>query len=1489
MKIKDNSKIQIIKRNLNNNTHEVIQDLKIKNVTSWRKSKKKFLNNLIYNIISFGILHLISLYFPNLYIKLYCYQRPPKECDYFLVENIYGYFTLCLKIHKKDKNIIKFNSDTVKDNMISSLNNFNMSQEYSIIKNLTYSFKYKSTIYEYNEENNEIIPVYLNLSNFKNKEIINYFSEGLSSEHLVNKYKEKFGKNEYYIDINLLFIYFKKNEIPIFIIVLFIGFIELFYLRSYISFILKSIFILIIFILQFLIIEKAIKNKYNKEYTLDGEKKIKVKRRHLLKDYNKFYTEINFIDVLPGDIIYLKENDLVPCDCLIIEGQCIVSESYLTGNLNTHRKRSLENNNEKFNYKYNNINILYHGTKILKTSSKLNEGFISVLCINTGANTYKANLYSNILYYLERKQEYEVYKFFGNRKKIVFFYMLLAFILSFLFGAFYLYRFINFKLKIEEKSVISYIFKIFIRVFCKSLMTFYFITYNILIFINLYRLQKENIICFDKSRLLNSGQINTIIFNKTRILCQDSLEINSYHPIYYNIYKHGYITFKNYLRNKCKKMNNLLLRYYQEFLNKKYNFFSSDLNSNILGKQSNQLIDNLNNKSNEYIVLFLECLLSCNNIEKFKLDIFGNNIEKTIFNEMRWDAKPYYDFNYNDIESKYLKDNSSYNSRNNSRNNKLNFYDNKFNLIEKKINDIFPKNYFKISKSLKYFIKNQQNNKNNNNSFIYENINRNDTSKDFNASFFNINPIIEDLSKVNINSYKLRIYKQFIKNCFNSSAIVYNFITKELRFMTKGFPEDILDKCDKDHLPQDIDNIISLYRRRGLIIIVYASKLINIEEYNDLNDNDYYMNNLILSGFITLKSKLKNEITKSLDELKQFNCNLIISSGDNEYNCISVGFNTGIIVKNKNIFVFNKDDMNNNITINKAYNAQYQREEKQEKQKKQEITKILPDKTSKHTSKILNNNIPISCVKNIKDKYFTINTLVRSSNTKHLINIKENLMIQKEDYKGNKEWYSPQIKFKPKKKDIYKRKIERKESIKNCLIISPEKKNDFLLSSEISVINTKTKDRKNNMNLISNSFDNKNSSKNELIKYDNNEEQYNNKNSNYKRSIYKNTNCKKYNIYKNKYIIDYEKYYYYSGIFNDYEDLNDNSIYCISGRVFNFLYTNRKIKEYQYLLKKIYKKGKIFFNMSSIDKTLLIDFYKENQNNIICNIGKCESDIDSIIASDVGINLQKPNNQNTILSHFYSSKDDILCIKNIILEGRVFHENIILLELVSFLCTLTLNSFILCCLIRNIDTIENQLNFLEIEYLLLVILSFIGKPKNNINLEPLIQNKKLLNTYYIFELIGILIIKLLTIYIFSSLYHSNYDYEIDKRGRIYVTYYYIMCIEFLICIIYSLNWISFYRKSPFTNLFLLLFLLLLFIYIIILISLNSSNFNYDFFKITYFEFSNVLIDSHADKNRIWLLVSCLFDFIISILYSILIFFIFNGISKILISNRNLKI
>ena len=97
----DISEINFIKRTIDNYTYENISDKKIKNISSWRKSKKKFFSVLILNILTFGILHIISKYYPKLYLKLYCYNCSPKYSDYFLVENIYGQCKLCQTKKKK--------------------------------------------------------------------------------------------------------------------------------------------------------------------------------------------------------------------------------------------------------------------------------------------------------------------------------------------------------------------------------------------------------------------------------------------------------------------------------------------------------------------------------------------------------------------------------------------------------------------------------------------------------------------------------------------------------------------------------------------------------------------------------------------------------------------------------------------------------------------------------------------------------------------------------------------------------------------------------------------------------------------------------------------------------------------------------------------------------------------------------------------------------------------------------------------------------------------------------------------------------------------------------------------------------------------------------------------------------------------------------------------------------------------------------------------
>ena len=1459
---KEINDINIKKRTLENNTHEVIEDTKIKRITSWRKSHKKFLKNLIYNILSFGILHLISLSYPNLYVKLYCIPWPAKECDYFLVENIYGHLTLCLKIYKKNNNNNFNYTDCSKEKFLMPINGMNFKPQYHITKNLTYSFVYKSTTYEYNEENNEVIPVYMNLSNMKNKEILNYFEDGLYSENVVKKYRERYGKNEYRINIQLFLLFLKKNEIPSFLIVFFIGIIEII-LRDFISFVIKTIIVVLIFIIEYINIRNIIYQKYEKEFTLDGnQKKLKVKRKYLIEDEN-FYIEINNEDLLPGDIIYLKANDSVPCDCILIEGECLVSESSLTGNLDVFKKTPLENNNETFNYKINRINILFHGMKIIKIFSKSNKGFISVLCINIGPNTYKSNQFSNILYIFERKKEYNnVYSYFGNRKKIVFIYMASSFILSFLLSVFY---YLTFMRELEITKLKPLLLKISLRNLCKSLMSVYFITNSIIVLVTIIRLRNKKIICFDKSRLFNAHKVNTIVFSKIDLLSKSILEIDGYHPVFANCQKPYNLFIKNYTRKQCKDLNIHLLNYYRNYLNNINNY--NNMNTNI----RHELTLNFNGLNNykffENMVLFIECLLSCNDIGKFNTELFGNNIEIQFFNDLKWDLK---DNNYtknkeNDNVILKSDDKSSSNKINNSKY----YYESKY-LVYNLKNDIFPKVYYTITESIKKDLKNQRLSGISYDSSFYNDpfYNGRDLLKgiDINKE----NEILEDIKNSKINSYKLRIYKKFIKyGTINSSAIVYNFMTKELRFMTKGMPEDILSNCNRNSFPDNLHNILLYYRKNGFIIVICATKIINLEEYSDLNGFEYYMNNLTFCGFITLKNSLKEDTRTSIELLNQFNnkLNLIITSGDNIYNCLGVGFDSGII-KNKNIFIFDKDDTFNRISINKIFSTKTINNNETNGENEDKKTIVSIDQLSRQNTK------------NIKQKVYA-NPF---SESKKKI-----------------------TKFSPKMKAIEIKKKEQNYS----KLFSPKMKPEFKKRNKVGVIKGALDSDKRKLNELSKSGNldlNDDFKLNGDIENSKNEEKLTNgKNghikieasSNFGANINKKINNPKYERIEEKYSLkpnrsnEYNlsqdkksknifidgKFYYYSGIFKDNEELNDNCIYCVSGKLFNFLYKNKKNKNSKKFLDQIYKYCKIFFKMSSLDKTLLIDFLREYPNNYICKMGNCQNDFDSIISSNLGISFREPENQNKILCHFYSSKEDILTVKNIILEGKVFNENNVLLEMSSFFCTLSINSYLLCCFIRSSDAIKGQLNFLEVIFLILSILAFSTKPKEILDLEPLSRNELLLKKYYIIQFIGLLIIKLLSVYFLCLFYSTDILLDINKVDAIFCSYYFILTIEHLISSIITFNYLSFHKNSPFHNRFLMIFLLILLFYIILLVTLNSTNYKADFISITYFEFFEHLMDSFGDHNRLFCFLVCLVDFLGSLGYSTLIYFIFNIIAR----------
>ena len=1449
--------IKISRRTLENNTHEVIEDTKIKKVTSWRKSQKKFLQSLILNIFTLGIIHLLSLYYPNLYIKLYCNRRKPKECDFFLVEDIYGQLTLCKKIYKKDKTQNNINSESTKEAIISSsLSNYNSKAKKNFTKNLTYSFIYRSVTYEYNEVSNEIIPVYINLLNLTCKEIFHYFSEGLSSEGLIKIFQNRYGKNEYELNFNMLYLYFLKIEMPYLILVIIISIIEL-GLSDYISFIAKIVIMIILLSAEFINMKINIYDIYKRENTLDGDKiKIRVKRSHKFDEKSELFCLIDNIDLLPGDIIFLKSNDIVPCDCLILEGECMANSNSLTGNLNIFRKVSLENKSDNFDYKKNKDNILYHGMKIVKTFSNLKKEYISALCLNTGPNTYKANMYSNAIYFFERNKEYRnTFSFLGDDRKSVIFIIISIFFISLICGVIYVFIIMDntseiFDLKDSETRKI--LIKILIRVICKSFMPMYYLINSIIILLGIIKLKNQNVFTFEKSKILYSSTIDTLFISKTGTLIEDKFEINGYHPIYVNHHNSNNLSFRTYSINQNKEINSQLVKYYKDYINKMKE--KSNINNNsIMFDYNNFNTEKTNLKCYEYSTLFLECLLSCNNLEKYGMEVFGNSIDSEIFRSMKWDIKADNNFNGNIINS----DDFPYRKADNSST-----FSNVISYT-KVINDIFPNNYYKITESMRNENPPPENKNPDNSASIKNNrrisIYSEEKSLKRDSLYTNSNNIIEaDISQTHINSYKLRIYKRFIKDvAFGSSSITYNFITKELRFNTKGIPEDILDKCNPTTVPENFDKIISIYRRKGFIVIICAGRKINIEQYSDIDNEDKYMNDLTFYGFVTLKNKLKTEVVYALNELRMFNINFVISTGDNIYNTLPVGFESTIL-ENKDIYSFDKDEAKNRIVIKKIYNSSNNssnNEEENNENKYNDNINNTPEKysrVSKNFYKSIDKSFklkPSKIFDNNTDSNF--NTFLKPDKKIDKLNL--------EPYNSNTNINNLTESITHKTRNTRRIYNNGMGSTSKDLLNPNDQKNSIVISNK--QLQKRLQTSRKNMNSFD--FNNLESSK-KLFSF------VSRKNMS---KISQETTTLLGMVEKNPPL------YYYQGIFEDHKELTEDCIYCISGSVFEFLYQIKNKKHAKILLDKIHEKCRIFYNMSSLSKSKVIDYYREYPDDCICSIGECQSDVDPIITSNIGINLQPPKNYNTILSHFYSPDANLLIIKKILMGARAIKENHLLMKISCSIYTLMINAYILCCFIRKMDVVQGQLNLLEIAFLFLSITAFTSEVDNNEGSNCLIQRRKLYVCHYIIQITGLVIIKCIGIYFHAIKFNTNNFLEKKSIDIIYTTYFFIFCIEQLFSTIVVLNLICFYRKSWFFNTSFIIIILIIFAYFVSIITLNNSNYKVDIFGILYFEFFENIVDAYDENNKMDCFLVCFIDFIFSIVYTRVVYYIFERLSR----------
>lgn len=85
--------------------------------------------------------------------------------------------------------------------------------------------------------------------------------------------------------------------------------------------------------------------------------------------------------IVPGDLIEVRDDWTVPCDCILLNGSCIINESMLTGESIPIIKNAIQFTNEIYSPNEDSKAItLFSGTKCLEARHP-EKGQIPILAI----------------------------------------------------------------------------------------------------------------------------------------------------------------------------------------------------------------------------------------------------------------------------------------------------------------------------------------------------------------------------------------------------------------------------------------------------------------------------------------------------------------------------------------------------------------------------------------------------------------------------------------------------------------------------------------------------------------------------------------------------------------------------------------------------------------------------------------------------------------------------------------------------------------------------------------------------------------------------------------------------------------------------------------------------------------------------------------------------------------------------------------------------
>ncbi|KAF8622733.1 hypothetical protein AX15_006823 [Amanita polypyramis BW_CC] len=145
---------------------------------------------------------------------------------------------------------------------------------------------------------------------------------------------------------------------------------------------------------------------------------------------------------------------------------------------------------------------------------------------------------------------------------------------------------------------------------------------------------------------------------------------------------------------------------------------------------------------------------------------------------------------------------------------------------------------------------------------------------------------------------------EFVSSLRRMSVVVKTLKSNSMEIYVKGAPEVMLDICDRDSFPDDYDDLLSYYTKRGYRVIAMAGK--SIEGLSWLRaqkmKREQAESGLKFLGLIIFENRIKAGTTPAIQALRSAHVACRMITGDNSLTAVSVARECSLISQAAHVF-----------------------------------------------------------------------------------------------------------------------------------------------------------------------------------------------------------------------------------------------------------------------------------------------------------------------------------------------------------------------------------------------------------------------------------------------------------------------------------------------------------------------------------------------------------------------------------------------------------